>query len=152
MTKQTMIKHYRSNSAADSYIIGYAYQGCIYFNEVKEIMPRYLSVEEASRNQGQNLRLRLKKAHRKELFQGESWILCREEDLVSDKYNRGEIFEKLITEYFGQEWEKDTVPFWEQGDIRLNGKEVQIKLDTATLTSTKQIARLKKMKKVEKRG
>jgi hypothetical protein len=66
---------------------------------------------------------------------------------VSDKYNRGEIFEKLITEYFGQEWEKDTVPFWEQGDIRLNGKEVQIKLDTATLTSTKQIARLKKMKK-----
>lgn len=147
MTKQTMIKHYRSNSAADSYIIGYAYQGCIYFNEVKEIMPRYLSVEEASRNQGQNLRLRLKKAHRKELFHGESWILCREEDLVSDKYNRGEIFEKLITEYFGQEWEKDTVPFWEQGDIRLNGKEVQIKLDTATLTSTKQIARLKKMKK-----
>jgi hypothetical protein len=66
---------------------------------------------------------------------------------VSDKYNRGEIFEKLITEYFGQEWKKDTVPFWEQGDIRLNGKEVQIKLDTATLTSTKQIARLKKMKK-----
>ena len=64
--------------------------------------------------------------------------------LTESKYNKGEIFEKLVTEYFGQTWEKDTVPFWVQGDININGKEVQIKLDTATLMNTKQVKKLQK--------
>jgi hypothetical protein len=63
--------------------------------------------------------------------------------LTAEKYNKGEIFEKLVTEYFGQAWKKDTIPFWIQGDINVNGKEIQIKLDSATLMNTKQIARLK---------
>ena len=64
--------------------------------------------------------------------------------LVTEKYNKGEIFEKLVTEYFGQTWEKDTIPFWVQGDINVNGRELQIKLDAATLMNTKQIEKFKK--------
>ena len=40
-------------------------------------------------------------------------------------------------------WEKDNVPFWVQGDIEVNGKQIQIKLDSATLMNTKQIAKLR---------
>lgn len=65
------------------------------------------------------------------------------EMLKAEKYNKGEIFEKLVTEYFGQVWEKDNIPFWVQGDIEINGKQIQIKLDSATLMNTKQIAKLK---------
>ena len=54
------------------------------------------------------------------------------------------MFKKAITEYFGQEWKKDTVPFWIQGDIRVNNTEIQIKFDGATLLNTKQIAKFKK--------
>ena len=64
--------------------------------------------------------------------------------LESEKYNKGEIFEKIVTEYFGQEWKKDTIPFWEQGDINVDGKEIQIKFDGATLMNTKQVKKLKK--------
>lgn len=144
MTKRTMIKWYRDKSAADSYIIGFTYNKNIYMVNVAEIMPRYLSVEEASRNQGENLRLRIKKAHKSELMKKNPICLGSKSQLVTDKYNKGEIFEKLVTEHYGQEWKKDTIPFWVQGDININGKEVQIKLDSATLMNTKQIEKFKK--------
>ena len=112
--------------------------------EVAEIMPRFLNVEAASRNQGMNLRLRLTKAQ-KEAFMKKNPICLGDVDiLTATAYNKGENFEKAVTEYFGQEWVKDTIPFYMQGDINVNGKEIQIKLDTATLTNTKQITKLKK--------
>lgn len=144
MTKQTMIRNYRKYSVADSYILGFVVKGDLYFTEVEEIAPRFLSVEEASRNQGFNLRLRLKKNHKANLIKNAT-LIGSADDLVADKYNKGEIFEKIITEYFGQIWEKDTVPFYKDGDITVDGRKIQIKLDTATLTNTKQIARLKKV-------
>ena len=144
MTKQTMIKTYRQYSAADGYILGFVLDKMLYFVQVNEIMPRFLSVEEASRNQGENLRFRLKKAQKISLMKKNPVCLGSADLLVADKYNKGEIFEKLVTEFFGQVWEKDTIPFWVQGDINLDGKEIQIKLDTATLMNTKQVAKLKK--------
>lgn len=142
MTKQTMIRTYRKYSVADSYILGFVYDKMLYMIEVAEIMPRFLNVEEASRNQGENLRLRLKKAHRASLMKKDPICLGSADCLVADKYNRGEIFEKLVTEYFGQVWNKDNYAFWTQGDINVNGKEIQIKLDSATLMNTKQVKRL----------
>lgn len=143
MNKRTFINTYRNYSAADSYILGFTYAHNLYMIEVNEIMPRFLSVEEASRNQGENLRLRLKKKYKEQLLKKGAIMLGSADCLVAEKYNKGEIFEKLVTEYFGQTWSKDTVPFWVQGDICVNGKEIQIKLDSATLMNTKQIARLK---------
>jgi hypothetical protein len=142
-TKKTMIKHYRNHSAADSYILGFVNDKMLYMVEVAEIMPRFLSVEQASRNQGENLRLRIKKNLEKQLMRKNPVCLGSAELLKAEKYNKGEIFEKLVTEYFGQNWVKDTVPFWVQGDIEVNGKQIQIKLDSATLMNTKQIVKLK---------
>lgn len=144
MTKQTMIRNYRKYSAADSYIVGYVHDKMLYFVEMAEIAPRFLNVEEASRNQGENLRLRIKKNYKRQLMKKNPVCLGSADRLTADKYNRGEIFEKLVTEYFGQTWEKDTIPFWVQGDINLDGREVQIKLDSATLMNTKQIKKLQK--------
>jgi len=146
MTKQTMIKNYRKYSAADSYIVGFVLNKMLYFVEMVEIQPRFLNVEVASRNQGENLRLRIKKTQKESLMKKNPICLGSSDLLDEEKYNKGEIFEKLVTEYYGQKWEKDTVPFWVQGDINLDGKEVQIKLDSATLMNTKQV------KKLQKRG
>lgn len=144
MKKTTMIKHYRTHSAADSYIIGFTYDGNLYMSKVAEIMPRFLAVEQASRNQGENLRLRIKRQYKKQLLHKGAVLLGSADLLTAEKYNKGEIFEKIVTEYFGQTWEKDTVPFWVQGDIEVNGEQIQIKLDSATLMNTKQIAKFKR--------
>ena len=143
-TKRTMIKHYRTHSAADSYILGFVENKNLYMVEVAEIMPRFLSVEQASRNQGENLRLRIKKNLKKQLMKKNPVCLGSADLLNTDKYNKGEIFEKLVTEFFGQTWGKDTIPFWVQGDIEVDGRQIQIKLDSATLMNTKQIAKFKK--------
>ena len=67
MTKQTLIRNYRKYSVADSYIVGFIFKGMLYFVEVAEIAPRFLNVEQASRNQGFNLRLRIKAEYRAKL-------------------------------------------------------------------------------------
>lgn len=142
-TKRTMIKHYRNHSAADSYILGFINNKMLYMVEVEEIMPRFLSVEQASRNQGENLRLRITKKLKNQLMKKNPVCLGSASLLTAEKYNKGEIFEKIVTEFFGQTWVKDTVPFWVQGDIEVDGRQIQIKLDSATLMNTKQIARLR---------
>jgi hypothetical protein len=147
MTKATFIKTYRNYSAADGYILGFVYDKNLYMIRVDEIMPRFLTVEEASRNQGENLRLRLRKKYREQLLRKGAICLGSADCLTADKYNKGEIFEKVVTEYYGQTWVKDNIPFWIQGDICVNGVELQIKLDSATLMNTKQITRLKGLTK-----
>lgn len=144
MTKQTFIKTYRNYSAADAYILGFVYDKMLYMIKVDEIMPRFLTVEEASRNQGENLRLRLRKKYREQLLRKGAICLGSADCLVADKYNKGELFEKAVTEYYGQTWVKDNIPFWVQGDICVNGVELQIKLDSATLMNTKQVKKLKR--------
>lgn len=144
MTKTTLIKAYRKYSAADNYILGFIFNHMVYMVRVAEIMPRFLNVEEASRNQGENLRLRLRKAHKASLMKKNPICLGSADCLNAEKYNKGEIFEKLVTEYFGQTWKKDTVPFYKDGDITVDGKKIQIKLDSATLMNTKQIKNIKK--------
>lgn len=143
MVKRTMMKWYEAFSAADSYIVGFVLDGALYMVEMARIAPRYLNVEEASRNQGTNLRLRLKRAQ-KEALAKKAICLGDADVLTAGKYNKGENFEKVVTEYYGQEWEKDTVPFYVKGDICLDGKEVQIKLDTATLANEKMLNKLKR--------
>ena len=143
MTKRTMMKWYEIFSAADAYIVGFVLDGALYMVEMARIAPRFLNVEEASRNQGTNLRLRLKRAQ-KEALAKKAICLGDADVLTTGKYNKGENFEKVVTEYFGQEWVKDTVPFYVQGDIYLDGKEVQIKLDTATLANEKMLNKLKR--------
>ena len=143
MTKKTMMKWYEIFSAADAYIVGFVLDGALYMVEMARIAPRFLNVEEASRNQGTNLRLRLKRAQKESLAK-KAICLGSADVLTAGKYNKGENFEKVVTEYYGQEWEKDTVPFYVKGDICLDGKEVQIKLDTATLANEKMLNKLKR--------
>ena len=138
-----MIRNYRKYSAADEYIVGFVVDKMLYFVSMKHIAPRFLNVEQASRNQGDNLRLRLKKNQKLSLMK-KAICVGTESDLISDNYNKGENFERIITEYYGQKWEKDTVPFYVAGDINLNGKEVQIKLDSATLINEKLLKKLQK--------
>ena len=75
-------------------------------------------------------------------------VLCSEKyfnELVAEsKYNNGEIFEKLVTERFGQTWKKDDIPFTDAGDIEVEGVPYQIKFQKATFCNEKSIANLEK--------
>lgn len=145
MTKQTMWNNYRAIAGAHTYILGFEYKKELYMVTRKQV-GQFLSYEQASRGQGMGLRLRMKVADRKRLA-NKGICLGSIDRLTETAYNKGENFERLVHEYYGQVWEKDTRPFTECGDICVNGVEIQIKFDGATFTNEKTLARQKKMKK-----
>ena len=142
MKKQTLRKYYEQFSAANSHIVGFIYNHDLYMTEMESIPPRYLCESAASRGQGNSLRLRIKKKYKEQLIR-KGAIYLGSEDMLDGAYNKGEEFERLVTEYFGQVWKKDSVPFWIKGDINVNGREIQIKLDSATLINESRIKSLK---------
>ena len=146
MTKNTMIKNYRKFSAANAYILGFEHKHSIYFIMVDEIAPRYMTVERESSKKGgaQKLQLRLRKAHKEELIRKGATYMGGEEILIG-RYNKGIEFERLISEMNGQEFRgKDNVGFWVAGDIEIDGKQVQVKLNGAQIVVETTLERLKR--------
>ena len=143
---KAMIDRYNELSYTHNYIFGLAFNGNIYATFTDEsVLPYVCTLDKASSKNGGGYSLRYKpnKAQKTTLFANseKTFIVCSveyfNEMVETTKYNKGEIFEKLITEYFGMKWEKDNVPFTEGGDIEINGKAFQIKYEKATFTNEK---------------
>lgn len=145
MTKANAIFYYRKFSGADTYIIGFVYKHKLYMIEVHEIMPRFMKVERASQKNGggEKLQLRLNNKYKLQLIHKGAKEIGTEEDLTREKNNKGVNFERMIYRMNGQEPRaKDNVGFWECGDINIDGREVQIKLDGAQIVEFKTLKRL----------
>lgn len=142
----TMVNHYHRLSYTNQYIWGFVYKKVVYMAFTsQEVVERVCTLDRASRGAGYSLRFNPTNAQ-KLLLMTDATALCSEEffnnEVKNSKYNKGEIFEKMVTEYFGQIWEKDNVPFTEDGDLTTNGKAYQIKFEKATFTNEKTLARL----------
>ena len=106
-----------------------------------------VKLDKASRGAGYSIRFKPNKSDKINLLAKGAKVLCSveyfEELVKNSKYNKGEIIEKLVTEYYGQEWEKDNVPFTDDGDLTVNNIAYQIKFERATFINEKQIARMR---------
>jgi hypothetical protein len=111
-----------------------------------EVMPYILKLDKASRGAGYSLRFCPTKEQKAFLLTKGAKVLCSKEffeiSVKESKYNKGEIFEKMVTESYKQEWTKDNVPFTEDGDLTVNGIAYQIKFEKATFTNEKTLARM----------
>lgn len=141
----TMIAKYNTLSFTHNYIFGIIIKNVVYMVETTaETLPYLLKLDSASRGAGYSLRFCPTKEQKLLLLSKGATAICSKEYFESlvknSKYNRGEIFEKLVTEYFGQEWTKDSVPFTEDGDLTVNGIAYQIKFEKATFTNEKTLA------------
>lgn len=146
MTKETMIRNYRKFSAADAYIIGFIYKHELYIATMKEIAPRFIRVEhESSKNGGRRkLQLRLNNQYKEQLIRKGAELVGTEE-VLNGEYNKGVEFEKLVSERNGIEYRgKDSIGFWVAGDIKINGKQYQVKLEGAQIVVESTLENLKK--------
>lgn len=142
-----LLEKYNRLSFTHLYIFGFIFKGNVYFVETtSKILPLILTLDTASRGQGYSIRFNPTIAQKTLLLSNGAKILCSVEYFESmvkeSKYNKGEIFEKLITEMNGQKWTKDNADFWKDGDLTVNGKSFQIKYEKATFTNEKTLARL----------
>ena len=143
----TMVNHYHRLSYTNQYIWGFTYKKVVYMAFTsQEAVERVCKLDRASRGAGYSLRFDPTNAQ-KLLLMTEATVLCSEEffnnEVKNSKYNKGEVFEKMITEtVFGQVWKKDTVPFNEGGDIESNGIAYQVKFQKATFCNEKSLANI----------
>ena len=143
----TMIDQYNRLSYAHQYIWGFIYKKVVYMaTTTQEVVERVCTLDKASRGAGYSLRFNPTNAQ-KLLLMPDATVLCSEEffndEVKNSKYNKGEIFEKMVTEMvFNQEWEKDTVPFNKGGDVESNGVAYQIKFQKATFCNEKSLANI----------
>lgn len=142
-----LITRYNELAFTHQYIYGFTFQNMVYMVKADAtIMPHILQLDKASRGAGFSIRFRPNKAQKAILMALGARTLCSKkffDELVAEsKYNKGEIFEKLVTEAYGQTWTKDSVPFTEDGDLTVDGVAYQIKYEGATFTNEKTLAGL----------
>jgi len=148
MTLTEMIALYNTLTAADGYIVGFILNHMLYYVSFDGHLPiEILKFDRASSKRGgmAKVRVRLGSDFRKAMVANGKAVLIGAEDLLltADKYNKGERFERIITETLTTEtWVKDSVPFNVAGDIELNGKQIQVKFDDAELTNEKTLKRI----------
>ena len=140
-----MTTAYNKNSASHIYYFGFIVAGLLYvmtgmtFDELSA----YFKNDRASSKRGGFAKIRIKanSADLKALLP--KALLIGSADLLNDSHwNKGEMFEKIITEMFtADKWVKDSVPFFLAGDAVIGGENVQIKLNGAELTNEKILTR-----------
>ena len=143
-----MINRYNEVAFTHNYIWGFTYKHNVYMAiTTSEVMPLVCKLDKASRGAGYALRF-CPTTDQKLVLMPSATLLCSEkffnEQVAESKYNNGEIFEKMVTEYFSQVWVKDNVPFTEAGDIETDGVAYQIKYQKATFCNEKSLANLRK--------
>lgn len=143
---KTMIDRYNAIAYTHQYIWGFEYKGNVYMATTDEtVMPYICKLDMASRGAGYALRF-CPNAQQKLALMPNAELLCSkkyfEDVYAACKYNRGEVFEKLVTEHFGQVWTKDNVPFTEDGDLTVDGIAYQLKYQKATFCNEKSLASL----------
>lgn len=142
-----MVEFYNNNAFTHNYIFGFRFDGNIWLVKVtSEILETVLKLDKASRGAGYALRFKPNKSIKSYMLSRGAEVLCSEQlfdDLCNNsKYNKGEIFEKLVTEINGQTWEKDNVPFTDDGDLTVDGIAYQIKFEKASFINEKQMLKM----------
>lgn len=145
-----LVNGYNDLAFTHNYIFGFTYKHVVYMvHATSEVMPYVCTLDKASRGAGYSLRFKPTTAQKLLLLAKGAEVLCSEEYLnglaTGSIYNAGEIFEKLVTEKYGQVWVKDNIPFTEAGDIEVNGIAYQIKYQKATFISEKSLARFERI-------
>lgn len=146
MTAEMMMALYNLLSASHLYILGFMVKEVLYYATMDfNTLARYMKLDRASSARGGYAKLRIKLTREQKAELLKIATACgTAEDLTADaKHNKGENFERIITELLtNEQWVKDSVPFNVAGDITLNGENVQIKFDGAEITNEKLLARL----------
>lgn len=146
MTLTEMTTKYDTLSAAHTYAVGFKRHHKVYVVKMTfKQLAKFFQLGRASSKRGGYAKVRIYlKAADCELLMAEAELLGDEEILCKDEaHNKGENFERELTErWTSEKWVKDSVPFWKDGDIRVNGEAIQIKFNGAELTNEKTLARL----------
>ena len=142
-----MRKDYERFTKAEGYIIGFPVGDMVYGAKLDKIPRRYTKVQKECSRMGSTyglyINVKSKKAQA-ELMKN-AFPVCTLAELEDGTYNKGVMFEKSVYEYFGQTFRgKDSVRFYQSGDITIDGVEIQVKYLHARICYDTTLTKLKK--------
>ena len=142
-----MRKDYERFTKAEGYIIGFPVGDMVYGAKLDKIPRRYTKVQKECSRMGSTyglyINVKSKKAQA-ELMKN-AFPVCTLAELEDSTYNKGVMFEKSVYEYFGQTFRgKDSVRFYQSGDITIDGVEIQVKYLHARICYDTTLTKLKK--------
>ena len=151
-----MRKQYEQFTAAEGYIIGFRNGDKVYAINLDKIPRKYTRIQKESKSNGggYGLYVKITEPHILAELLPKAYYVCELIDLIDNDghlnnkgelkhFNKGVMFEKKIWELNGMEFRgKDSVRFYESGDITINGKEIQVKFEWARICYDRTLKRL----------
>lgn len=144
-----MRKDYERFTAAEGYIIGFPVDNDVYAIQFDRIPRKYTRVQKecSSCGGGYGLYVNVKGKKVAQDLLRKAVKVGTIDELIdpNGKWNKGVMFEKMVWEHNGMEFRgKDRVPFFESGDITIDGKEIQVKYLHARICYDRTLTKLKK--------
>ena len=142
-----MRRDYEKFTKAEGYIIGFPVGDMVYGAKLDKIPRRYTKVQKECSKMGgtYGLYINVKSKKAQAELMKNAFPVCSLAELESGKYNTGVMFEKSVYEYFGQTFRgKDSVRFYQSGDITIDGVEIQVKYLHARICYDTTLTKLKK--------
>ena len=142
-----MRRDYEKFTKAEGYIIGFPVGDMVYGAKLDKIPRRYTKVQKECSKMGgtYGLYINVKSKKAQAELMKNAFPVGSLAELESGKYNKGVMFEKSVYEYFGQTFRgKDSVRFYQSGDITIDGVEIQVKYLHARICYDTTLTKLKK--------
>ena len=142
-----MRRDYERFTKAEGYIIGFPVGDMVYGAKLEKIPRRYTKVQKECSKMGgtYGLYINVKSKKAQAELMKNAFPVCTLAELEDGTYNKGVMFEKSVYEYFGQTFRgKDSVRFYQSGDITIDGVEIQVKYLHARICYDTTLTKLKK--------
>lgn len=142
-----MRKDYEKFTKAQGYIVGFPVGDMVYGAKLDKIPRRYTKVQRECSKMGgtYGLYINVKSKKAQAELMKNAFPVCSLAELEDGTYNKGVMFEKAVYEYFGQTFRgKDSVRFYQSGDITIDGVEIQVKYLHARICYDTTLTKLKK--------
>ena len=142
---KSMLERYKAIAATDNYIFGFVSGSNVYACKVEEahnLLPFIVSLGSASRGMGYSLRYNPNNSQKMMILSEskETKVLCSFQFMEENKHlygNRGHFFEALCAQEFkGILNNKPNEKFTKCGDMRILGKEYQVKFGCSSGAAT----------------
>lgn len=133
-----LLKIYEETTAAAWTLLVFQLAGRAYVARVEHLTADMVKLDrESSQNGGATkLRFALSNKQKVALIEAGAEEVGNIADILAMHKNKGCAIEKWATErYTTETWVKDSIPYYVQGDIRINDEEVQVKFENASLTN-----------------
>lgn len=133
-----LLKVYEDTTAAVWTLLVFQLAGRAYAARLNAITADMVTLDRESSQNGGATKLRFKLSNRQKvaLIEAGAEEVGNIADILSLQKNKGNAVECWATRrYMGIEWSKDNIPYYMQGDVQINGEEVQVKFENASLTN-----------------